>query len=77
MTEPGTIVDLVTADPPYAWQGWGVLFGALAPLRPLVLCETGGDLAVPDGWTALRSRRYGGTVVTLARPNEGNKEPNR
>ena len=76
-TERGMIVDVVTADPPYAWQGWGALFGALAPLGPLVVAETGDVLAVPDGWTALRSRRYGGTVVTLARPNEGHNEPNR
>lgn len=63
-------VDLVIADPPYAWQGWDVLLARLAPLRPLVLAETGSDLALPPGWLALRAKRYGGTVVTLARFSE-------
>jgi 16S rRNA (guanine966-N2)-methyltransferase len=67
-TRSGVGVDLVTADPPYAWQGWDVLLGYLAPLHPLVVTETGEELPLPTGWRALRSKRYGGTVVTLARP---------
>jgi 16S rRNA (guanine966-N2)-methyltransferase len=63
-------VDLVMADPPYAWQGWDVLLERLAHLRPLVLAETGSELALPPGWLALRAKRYGGTVVTLARFSE-------
>jgi 16S rRNA (guanine966-N2)-methyltransferase len=63
-------IDLVMADPPYAWQGWDVLLARLAPLRPLVLAETGSELALPPGWLALRAKRYGGTVVTLARFSE-------
>jgi 16S rRNA (guanine966-N2)-methyltransferase len=63
-------VDLVTADPPYAWQGWDLLFRWLTPLRPVVLAETGEALMLPTGWRALRSKRYGGTVVTLACPLE-------
>lgn len=61
-------VGLVTADPPYAWRGWDALLGLLAPLGALLLAETADDLALPSGWQALRSRRYGGTVVTVARP---------
>jgi 16S rRNA (guanine966-N2)-methyltransferase len=63
-------VDLVMADPPYAWQGWDVLLERLEHLRPLVLAETGSELALPSGWLALRAKRYGGTVVTLARFSE-------
>ncbi len=63
-------VDVVMADPPYAWQGWDVLLGRLAPLRPLLLAETGADLVLPPGWHSLRAKRYGGTVVTLARFSE-------
>ena len=63
-------VDLVMADPPYAWQGWDVLLVRLEHLRPLVLAETGSDLALAPGWQALRAKRYGGTVVTLARFSE-------
>lgn len=70
-------VDLVTADPPYAWQGWTSLLGSLAPLGPLVLAETGEELVLPDGWQALRSKRYGGTVVTLARPRETENDQDR
>jgi 16S rRNA (guanine966-N2)-methyltransferase len=67
--EPAEI-DLVMADPPYAWQGWDALLERLAHLRPLVLAETGSELALPPGWQALRAKRYGGTVVTLARFSE-------
>ena len=63
-------VDLVMADPPYSWQGWDALLERLAHLRPLVLAETGSELALPPGWQALRAKRYGGTVVTLARFSE-------
>ena len=63
----GGPVDLVTADPPYAWQGWEELLGLLAPLKPLVLAETGEDLVLPPGWVVLRSKHYGGSVITLAR----------
>ncbi len=63
-------VDLVTADPPYAWQGWGALLAVLAPLKPLVLAETGEDLVLPPGWLVLRSKHYGGSVITLARSRE-------
>ncbi|HXW82665.1 MAG TPA: RsmD family RNA methyltransferase [Acidimicrobiales bacterium] len=61
------VVDLVTADPPYAWHGWEELFALLAPLEPVVLAETGDNLVLPPGWQALRSKRYGGSVITLAR----------
>jgi 16S rRNA (guanine966-N2)-methyltransferase len=64
-------VDVVMADPPYSWQGWGVLLASLAHLRPLVLAETGAELVLPSGWQSLRAKRYGGTVVTLARFSEG------
>jgi 16S rRNA (guanine966-N2)-methyltransferase len=63
-------VDLVMADPPYAWQGWDALLARLEVARPLVLAETGADLVLPPGWQALRAKRYGGTVVTLARFSE-------
>jgi 16S rRNA (guanine966-N2)-methyltransferase len=69
-TPAPAVVDLVMADPPYAWQGWDVLLERLAHLRPLVLAETGSELALPRGWLALRAKRYGGTVVTLARFSE-------
>ena len=68
-------VDLVTADPPYAWQGWGSLLASLARFQPLVVAETGDELDLPAGWRALRSKRYGGTVVTLARQSQSDERP--
>lgn len=68
-------VDLVMADPPYAWQGWAALLAGLAPFEPLVLAETGEELVLPEGWWALRSKRYGGTVVTLASSHEADGAP--
>lgn len=59
--------DLVLADPPYSWASWDGLLAALAPLAPLVLVETGGPLVLPEGWEAVKVKRYGTTLVTLTR----------
>jgi len=61
-TEP---VDLALADPPYAFTDWVTLL-ARVPARMIAL-EARTHVEVGDGWRALRSRRYGDTVVTLAR----------
>jgi 16S rRNA (guanine966-N2)-methyltransferase len=58
--------DLTFADPPYAWRSWPALLGALAPHRPLVVMESGDEPELPEGWRAVKARRYGGTLVTLA-----------
>jgi 16S rRNA (guanine966-N2)-methyltransferase len=60
-------VDLVLADPPYVWQEWPALLNELARYSPLVMMETGAEPQLPKDWQALRSKRYGGTLVTLAR----------
>ncbi len=70
----GQEVDLVLADPPYAWTGWGGLLAQLVPWAPLVVLQSGAELALPAGWHILRRRRYGTTVVTLARPDQGGEE---
>jgi 16S rRNA (guanine966-N2)-methyltransferase len=59
-------VDVVFADPPYSWQDWAALLSALERLAPLVVLETGGEVELPAPWRAVRARRYGGTLVTLA-----------
>jgi hypothetical protein len=51
------------------------LLGDLAWFEPLVLAETGEELVLPEGWRALRSKRYGGTVVTLASSHEAGGVP--
>ena len=74
-------IDLVLADPPYAFDGWDDLLGDLAPrLAPdaVVVAETDHPLDLPPGWTKVRERTYGGTVVTFARrepPDPGRPRP--
>jgi 16S rRNA (guanine966-N2)-methyltransferase len=67
-TARSTRLDLVFADPPYAWAEWGALLGALAPVADVLVAETGGDLEPGDEWETVRQRRYGSTVVTVLRP---------
>ena len=62
---PPATVDLAFADPPYAFDDWSTLLERL-PAR-LVALEARSHIELGPGWTPLRSRRYGDTVVTLAR----------
>jgi 16S rRNA (guanine966-N2)-methyltransferase len=57
--------DLVLCDPPYDYKAWEALVTQL----PADLCvlESGGELPPVSGWEVLRSRRYGGTIVTVVR----------
>lgn len=69
-TGPAVPVDLVLADPPYAYDGWdqllGRLEGHLADDAVAVL-ESDREVDLPTGWEKRRVRTYGGTVVTFAR----------
>ena len=62
--EPGSL-DLVLADPPYAWDGWADLLGALAGGAGAVAAESDREIATRSGWASVRSRRHGGSVVTV------------
>ena len=62
---PSEPVDVAFADPPYAFDDWPRLLAVL-PAR-LVAIEARTHVALEPGWHALRSKRYGDTVVTLAR----------
>jgi 16S rRNA (guanine966-N2)-methyltransferase len=62
---PPAGVDIAFADPPYAFDGWARLLEVL-PAR-LVAIEARSHIELPPGWHPLRSKRYGDTVVTLAR----------
>ena len=69
-----TEVDLALLDPPYdlAETAWTDL---LAKLRAgLAVLESRGPVRLPDGWSVLREKRYGTTVVTFAR-QEGTPHP--
>jgi 16S rRNA (guanine966-N2)-methyltransferase len=61
-------VDLVLCDPPYAFDRWGLLLAALRPAAGLAVLESAGPIEPGEGWRLLKVKRYGGTVVTVARP---------
>jgi 16S rRNA (guanine966-N2)-methyltransferase len=65
---PAEPVDLAFADPPYAFDDWPRLLGAVR--ARLVAIESRTHVALEEGWRPLRSKRYGDTVITLARAEE-------
>ncbi len=58
--------DLVLCDPPYDYDAWPDLVARLP--ADMAVLESDRDIALPEGWGVLRSRRYGGTLVTVAHP---------
>ena len=64
--------DLVLCDPPYDYSGWESLVSRLP--ADLAVLESGAGLPAVDGWEVLRSRRYGGTIVTVARPERASQK---
>lgn len=62
--EPGAL-DLVLVDPPYAWVRWAELLQALTGVAPAVAAESDREVVPGVGWASLRSRRHGGTVVSV------------
>jgi 16S rRNA (guanine966-N2)-methyltransferase len=61
------VVDLCLLDPPYALDdgGWAELLEALD--AEVVVAESDRAIDLGPGFDAVRSRRYGGTVVVLGR----------
>jgi len=57
--------DLALCDPPYDFNEWDDLLDALQADR--VVMESAAEIALPDGYMITRARRYGGTLVTVAR----------
>ena len=67
-------LDLVLADPPYAYDVWGDLLVALAAhLAPdaIVVAESDRRIEPPPGWEILWERTYGGTVIVFTAPAAG------
>ena len=58
--------DLVLCDPPYDYAGWDTLVSRLP--ADLAVLESSAAIVAPDGWEVLKSKHYGGTIVTVARP---------
>jgi 16S rRNA (guanine966-N2)-methyltransferase len=65
---PGAGVEVVFADPPYAWRRWEELLAALDGVADLVVAETGEPIPAAPAWDTVTSRRYASTVVTILRP---------
>ncbi|MEM9747539.1 MAG: 16S rRNA (guanine(966)-N(2))-methyltransferase RsmD [Actinomycetota bacterium] len=66
---PSLDVDIVIADPPYDFDRWDELLGAIR--AGLVVAESDRVIDPPDGWSVVRSRRYGRTwVSSLERDDE-------
>lgn len=61
-------VDVAFADPPYAFTDWATVLDRV-PARVVAL-EARVHVDLGARWEPLRSRRYGDTVVTLARRQE-------
>ena len=55
--------DLAIADPPYGEEHFAELLAAVD--APVVVLESAREPEVPPGWTLVRQRRYGTTVVTI------------
>lgn len=70
-------VDLVLADPPYAFDGWVDLLERVAPLTDegaVVVIESDRSVPLPEGWEKMRERTYGGTVITFTAPPASSPE---
>jgi 16S rRNA (guanine966-N2)-methyltransferase len=68
--------DLALCDPPYDYDGWGALVERLP--ADLAVLESGAEIEAPNGWGVIKLKRYGGTIVTVARPDrvtEADPEP--
>ena len=60
--------DLALCDPPYGFERWPELLGALQATT--VVMESGAPVELAPDWVSTRERRYGGTLVTVARRNQ-------
>jgi 16S rRNA (guanine966-N2)-methyltransferase len=58
--------DLAFVDPPYGFEEWADLLRVVP--ADLVVVESGREIAPPEGWVALRAKRYGRTHVAILEP---------
>jgi len=58
-------VDLALCDPPYAFDDWERLLELLH--ADVAVLESSNPIVLPSRWMVARERRYGGTLVTVAR----------
>jgi 16S rRNA (guanine966-N2)-methyltransferase len=58
--------DVVLCDPPYDYEDWDRLVSRLP--ADLAILESRGAVDMPNDWAVLKSKQYGDTIVTVARP---------
>jgi 16S rRNA (guanine966-N2)-methyltransferase len=61
----GRTFDLALLDPPYAYTGWPDLLDALP--ASIAVIESDREIEAGSRWQVVRSRRYGTTLVAVAR----------
>ncbi len=59
----GLSIDIAFADPPYGFDQWPALLANVH--AGFVVAESSAELESPDGWEAVRVKRYGRTWVTF------------
>lgn len=64
--------DLVLLDPPYEFDRWPDLLGSISD--GTVVIESDREVEVPEAWVVHRVKRYGTTVVTVARADPQGEE---
>jgi len=57
--------DVAICDPPYRFEGWNALLDSLD--AEVAVLESSRPVDPGRGWEVSRSRRYGGTLVTVVR----------
>ena len=62
-------VDVVLADPPYQFASWSPLLSLLVARTHTLVAETGSEWNPGPEWETVVVKKYGGTVVTVARPD--------
>ena len=67
--------DLALCDPPYPFEDWPTLLGTLR--ADVAVLESAVEINVPGGWMIVKSRRYGGTLVTVVTTTSRPPEPPR
>jgi 16S rRNA (guanine966-N2)-methyltransferase len=65
-------LEIVICDPPYAFSAWEELLGVVN--ADLVVMESSSPPDQPPSWEFFKTRRYGGTLITMARPVKGEVE---
>lgn len=69
--------DLVLLDPPYVFDRWRELLEAVAGVAEgaTVVIESDRQVEAPSGWSVLRTKRYGGTLITIVAVPSNPVEP--